>query len=117
MYCILYQHRVELHTQQLLQEAEIEQMFALIVADRQQRQLQSSSPRSIHNWTRELFRRQTRLQETQHTTTSIAESEGAIRTTFMHMHARGLVSDYDEQFIGCFIQTFQQELLRQRAAT
>ncbi len=112
MYFALYQHIAEQRMEQRLQEAKIEQTLALIEGARQNRWRQQSFSRSIYNRTRLLFRRHAHIPDATHTKTSVAESKHAIRTTFIHMHTRGLVSDYDEQFVDSFLQTFQQELLR-----
>lgn len=115
---VLYQHMAERHMRQLLHEAEIERMLALVEKPRSKSRLfYPSFLYFIYSRTRLLFRRHVFSRATNMQTISVAESENALRTTFALVHERGLVSDYDDRFIEKFVQTFEQELARRRPST
>src|SRR5438552_6963582 len=67
-----------------------------------------------YNRTRVLSGRST-LQEEYPEVVNFEEIKPALVSTFSTMHETGLVSEYDDQFVEKFVQTFERELAHQGA--
>lgn len=65
----------------------------------------------LYDSTRLLYRRTVVLYKPQHV--KLEEIKPALVNTFCVMHEVGLVSEYDDQFVEQFVQTFEQELVHQ----
>jgi hypothetical protein len=71
--------------------------------------------RFLHDRTRVLYRRSVVLKVEHPEAVNLEEIKPALVATFSVMHDVGLVSEYDEQFIEKFVQTFEYELAHQFA--
>lgn len=115
MFPMPHDHMAEHHMRELLHEAEVERMLALVEKPGWKSSLFSSTVFSVlYNWTRLLLRRNVVLNTSQVESISVEASELALRLTFARLHEKGVVSDYDDCFLEQFVETFERELAGQR---
>src|SRR5690242_18680297 len=67
--------------------------------------------RGLYKGTRSVYRRPVVRYKPQHV--KLEEIKPALESTFSVMYEVGLVSEYDDQFVEQFVQTFEQELAHQ----
>ena len=115
MYPLFNQQLAKYHMRDLQCEAETARFAA------QADEPESSSGHRYHsnflrfwyNRTRFLYRRPIVLKEKHPEVLNLEEIKPALVATFSAMHDVGLVSEYDDQFIEKFVQTFEYELAHQ----
>jgi hypothetical protein len=117
MHPLFNQYLATYHRRDLQSEADIARLAA------QADEPESSSGHRYHlnflrfwyNRTRILYRRPIVLKENHPEVLNLEEIKPALVATFSAMHDVGLVSEYDDQFIEKFVQTFEHELAHQFA--
>jgi hypothetical protein len=111
---IVYMQVAGQHREQLLREAEMERLVAQVTkSGRENRTFDMDFFAAIARRASILnpFHGGAHTIATQ--TVTVAESECALRATLVLMHKDGIISDYDEQFVQRFTQTFERELTGQ----
>jgi len=117
MHPLFNQQLAKQHLQNLQCEAEAARLVAHVDAPESGRghRYYLNFLRLLYDRTRLLYRRPVVLERPHPVVVSFAEIKPALLSTFSAMHEVGLVSNYDDQFIEKFVQTFEHQLVHQSA--